>query len=321
MADKPLCGSVGQLSGDTILSRIVAVLGGLGTIGSVAGAIQSVIAATDIITIIGIAAMAGFWAAAVGGAVVGLAIIGASVVDRLFPPKGLKGCYAGVVTSITPSFSDVQSNFAPYTAQHDRVDVVVKPDYWSLVVRGPNVICDTDSEDSPLIRGYAFSSEIAGAATGSAIGGVIGAILGILAGAALAGLAAGAVAAALGCATVVLCPVAIIVGILVAFVVALVAVLVLALIGGQIGRAIAGDSSPTGTQSSDSSAAASIATADYVTINGNMVIYGEDENAIVARWIESTTIHGSSSSGEGTGGSSPFPFTDPQDNLNPDGCG
>lgn len=307
MANKPLCGSAGQATGDSILSRILAWLALIGTIGGIVSGITQAVAATTIVTILGVSATAGMWLAGVAGAVVGLVIIIASVVDRLSSRKGLSACYAGVVTSITPSYSDFASNIAPYTAQHDRVDVVVKPLYWDLVERGLHVYCDTDSLESPLIRGYDYSSEIVGAAVGSIIGGVVGAVGGIL----LAALAA----AAIGCATVILCLLAL----LVALLIALAAVLILAFAGGQIGRAAAGDSSPTGTPSAGG-AAADIATADYVSIHGNMVLYPEDNNAIVAWWIESTTVHGRSTSGEGAGGSAPFPFTDPRDHLEPDAC-
>ena len=306
MANKPLCGNAGSATGDTILSRISGWLGLISTIGGIVSGVSQAIAATSIITILGVSATAGMWLAAVAGAVVGLVIIIASVVDRLSDRKGLRGCYAGVVTSITPSFSDFASNIAPYTAQHDRVDVVVKPTYWSLVERGLFVYCDTDSLESPLIRGYDHSTEIVGAATGSIVGGVAGAVAGILLGA--------LAAAAIGCATIILC----IIALIVAALIALVAVLILAFAGGQIGRA-AGSSSPTGTPSGGG-ASAQIASGDYVTINGNMVLYPEDSNAIVAWWIGNTTVHGRSASGEGTGGSAPFRFTDPRDNLEPDDC-
>lgn len=307
MADKPLCGSAGQATGDSILSRIVAWLGVISSVGGAVSAVAQAVAAKTIITILGVSATAGMWLAGVAGAVVGLIIIVAAVVDRLSSREGLRGCYAGVVTSLTPSFSDFASNVAPYTAQHDRVDVVVKPTYWSLVERGLYVYCDSDSLESPLIRSYDYSSEIVGAAAGSIVGGVAGAVVGIL--------IAAAAAAAIGCATVILC----ILALLVAFLIALAAVLVFAFAGGQIGRAAAGDCSPTGTPGAGG-ADAGIAAGDYVTVNGNMVLYPEDNNAIVAWWIGSTTVHGRSTSGEGTGGSSPFPFTDPRDHLEPDGC-
>lgn len=307
MTNKPLCGSAGQATGDTILSRILAWLGIAGTVGGVVGGVASAVAATTIVTILGISATAGMWLAGAAGAAVGLVIIIASVVDRLSSRRGLSACYAGVVTSITPSFNDVGSNIAPYAAQHDRVDVVVKPRYWDLVERGLHVYCDTDTLESPLIRGYHHSSEIVGAAVGSIVGGAVGAVAGML--------IAAAVAAAIGCATIILC----ILALIVAALIALAAVLILAFFGGQIGRAGAGDSSPSGAPGGGG-AAASIASGHYVSVRANMVLYPEDNNAIVAWWVENTTLHGSSISGQGTGGSSPFPFTDPRDNLEPDAC-
>lgn len=307
MATKPLCGSAGQTTGDSILSRIIGWLGLIGSVGGIISGIAEAVSASTIISILGISATAGMWLAGVAGAVVGLVIIIASVVDRLSSRAGLPACYAGVVTSITSSFSDFASNIAPYTAQHDRVDVVVKPTYWDLVNRGLHVYCDTDSLESPLIRSYCHSSEIVGAGVGSIIGGVAGAVAGILIGA--------AVVAAIGCATVILCLFAL----LIAAVIALAAVLVLAIVGGQIGRAAAGGSGPTGMPAGGGTAA-SIVTGDYISINGNMVLYPEDNNAIVAWWVENSTLHGGSTSGEGSGGSSPFSFTDPRDNLEPDAC-
>ena len=106
---------------------------------------------------------------------------------------------------------------------------------------------------------------------------------------------------------------------LVAALIALVAVLILAFAGRPDRTGAAGDSDPTGTPAGGG-AAADIATGDYVSIHGNMVLYAEDNNAIVAWWVESTTFHGRSTSGEGTGGSSPFPFTDPRDHLEPSAC-
>lgn len=88
---------------------------------------------------------------AVTGAGFGLIIVFACVYGRLTSPKGLKnGCYAGVVTEIEPSFSDGWSSLAPYAAQHDRIDVVVKPDYWNLVERGFTIYYASDTLDSPL---------------------------------------------------------------------------------------------------------------------------------------------------------------------------
>jgi hypothetical protein len=305
--NKPDCGTFGQTTGDTILALILAILGAIGTIVGLVKGVADLLALQTLTTILGVSAAGAIWVAGAAGAVVGLVIIGASVWDRLSSRDGINRCYAGVVTSVTESFNDFASNIAPYTAQHDRVDVVVKPTYWDLVSRGLTIFCDSDSLSSPLIRSYYHSSEIVGAAVGSIVGGVAGTVGGIL-------LAAGAVAA-IGCASVILCLFAL----LLAFLIALAAVLVGALIGGQVGRAAAGDSDPTGSPAGGGQAA-TVRVGDYVSINGNMVLYPEDGNAIVAWWVIDTTVHGRSDSGEGAGGLSPFPFTDPRDHLDPDAC-
>ena len=127
------------------------------------------------------------------------------------------------------------------------------------------------------------------------------------------------IATVAGCATVIACPVMLIVLILAAaFALALVVVLAAALIAGNIARSMA-ESRPTGSAVGGGDDAA-VAVGNYVTINGNLIRYQEDGNALVAWWVEETTVHGSSTSGEGAGGSAPFPFTDPRDNLVPDAC-
>src|SRR5207244_1199279 len=100
----------------------------------------------------------------------------------------------------------------------------------------------------------------------------------------------------------ILCAIALIVALLVAAVVVLAA----ALIGGNVGRAITGSSDPTGTIGSGKLEV--IGLGDYVTVQGNLVAFGEDNNAIVSWWVESTYIYGRSVHGEGTGGGAPFNY-------------
>jgi hypothetical protein len=48
---------------------------------------------------------------------------------------------------------------------------------------------------------------------------------------------------------------------------------------------------------------------------------GDADNAVVAWWVQSTTLHGGpSTNGESPGGGAPYPFTDPDVNLQPDAC-
>jgi hypothetical protein len=188
--------------------------------------------------------------------------------------------------------------------------VVVKPNYWNLVTLPSSqfVWCNNDLLTSPLLRSYYFSSEIQGAAIGSMVGAGIGAVGGFI-----AGLLVGVL---IGCATIILCLLAF----LVALIVAAVAVLVGAFAGGNIGRAIAGNSSPSGSPSGGLPIIQTVSNGDYVSINANLILYPDDNNAVVAWWVDNTTISGRSKRGEGVGGSSPFNFTDPRDNFNPDNC-
>ena len=148
MADiKPLCDSPGEEMGDSTLSRIGSWAG---IISSVAAVVEGVMHAAGVVTpipIIGISTTGVLLASAVGAGL-GLLIVSASVYGRLTSPKGLKGgCYAGVVTGIEPSFGEPLNHLAPYAAKHDRVDVVVKPEYWELIERGFKVYCDGDTQD------------------------------------------------------------------------------------------------------------------------------------------------------------------------------
>lgn len=309
--DKPLCR--GGSAGDTRLGRLIAIAGGAasaaGGLGTALGWFTKPI--EHIVFTLGPYA---FTAAIVAGAVVGAlltaGLVIVSAVDRLSSREGRKACYAGVADTIVESFSSGWDTVFPFAAQHDRVDVVVKPAYWELVVLPPSeyVYCNDDSLASPLLRTYYYSSEIEGAAIGSIVGAAAGAIGGIILGL-LAGVAIGCAGGPILCAL----------AFLVALIVAAVVVLAAAFAGGNIGRAAAGESSPGGT-APGAEGSRDLGSGDYVSINGNLVVYPEDNNAIVAWWEESTTVHGRSTSGEGTGGGRPFNFTDPRDRLEPDAC-
>ena len=63
-----------------------------------------------------------------------------------------------------------------------------------------------------------------------------------------------------------------------------------------------------------------IRTGDYITVNANLIVYGEDNGAWAAWWAEHVTLHGHSTHGEGVGSGAPFNFADARDNLEPDAC-
>lgn len=309
--DKPLCG--GGSAGDTrfgtfvtVTGTVLSILGGLGTaLGWFTNAAEHIVFSVG-----GFAFTTAIVAGAAAGALLSAGFVFVSAIDRLRSREGKKACYAGVADAIVPSFDSGWDTVFPFAAQHDRVDVVIKPTYWSYVTLPPSeyVYCNTDSLDSPLIRSYYFSSEIKGAAIGSMIGAGVGAVGGFI-----LGLLAGV---AIGCAGgPILCALAFLVALLVAAAV----VLASAFIGGNIGRAAAGDSNPEGTPAGGEGSQ-DLGSGDYVSVNGNLVVYPEDRNAIVSWWVEDTTVHGRSHFGEGTGGGSPFTFPDPRDRLEPDAC-
>lgn len=312
MDEKPPCRGAGVV--DTDLGRLIWVLTGIvSLIGFLAEAYPwfSGPAAGKLTTIFGTAYPAAVILGAVAGAAVALGWVIVAAYNRLNSIPGIKTCYGGVVVNIVEAFSSPLEDVFPFVGQHDRTDVVVKPDYWPLVVLPPSdyVYCGSDSMQSPLLHSYYYTDEVEGAAIGSIIGAVVGAGVGIFAGM--------AVGLAIGCAATLF--VACLVALIVAALVAAAAVLMGAGLGGNIGRMIAGGSSPTGTPV-DGSGARDIALGDYVSVHVNLVVFGPDNNAMAAWWVESTDVHGRSTHGEGTGGGAPFNYADARDNLADDTC-
>lgn len=293
---KPVCGSQGAASGGTfgtVLDDLFVVGGAVGTAGSIAGLLGK----TAIVTIFGISAAAVIWIAAVAAALATWFIVFDFYRHRcLASPDTRRTCTSGVVNGFVMSFSSTADEFFPYTAMHDRADIVVKSVYWPIVeVNAGWVHCSTDADESPILRAYYHDPKVCGAGLGATIGGGIGAVAGIL--------AAVAIAAAIGCATIILCLIAI----LVAIVVAAIIVLVAALIGGQIGRAAATESAP-------SAGGTALVVGDYVTTKGGLLTSTYDDGARVYWFVTETTPHGRST------GSAPFSFTDPDANLPTDAC-
>jgi hypothetical protein len=295
---QPTCGSQGvatQSSVSGVLGDLASILTVLGVIGTLAG----LAAKGTIITILGIAAPAAVWI----GAVVGALLAFATVFDFyrlrcLSHPDTLRACTAGVVQQLVPAFNSASEDIFPFTAQHDRVDVVVKCIYWPLVqVNAAFVECNSDPDTSPILRGYYHNAAVCAAGLGSTIGAGVGVVGGIL-----LGVVAGA---AIGCATIILCLFAL----LIALIVAAVTVIVAAIIGGDIGRAAAGGSpSPTADDGN------TIHSGDYVTTQGGLLTSGDDDGARIYWFADQTTLHGHSTF------SSPFDHTDPDANLTMDGC-
>jgi hypothetical protein len=299
--DKPICGAQGDAT-DDVLTVILAIWGIVGTIGSVVG-ILSDAAKAGVLTILGVSAPGLAWLAAAAAALATVITIFAFYWNRcLDKPDGLQACSAGVVNEIVPSFDSAADELFPFTAMHDRVDVVVKSQYWPLVQQlALFVKCAGDPDRSPIIQGLYESDDVCAAGLGATIGGVAGAVGGILLGALVAG--------AIGCAGsgifYVLC---LIVVMLIAAIIAAVVALVGAFIGGQIGKAAAGDTEPTADSGNV------IQVGDYVTTKGNLITSGDFDGARIYWFVEATTVHGRST------GSPQFSFRDPDTNLALDAC-
>jgi len=295
---QPVCGSQGTSTGSSVSSVLGAVGGTITVLGGI-GSIIGVLAKTGVIVILGVSAAAAIWIGAVIGAVLAFATVFTFYYLRcLSKPDTLAACSAGVVEQLIPAFSSASEDVFPFTAQHDRVDVVVKCIYWPLVqINAAFVECNSDPDGSPILRGYYHNAKVCGAGLGSTIGAGVGVVAGILAGA--------AIGAAIGCATIILCLFAL----LIALIVAAVTVIVAAIIGGQIGKAAA--SAPPSPVADDGN---TIHSGDYVTTQGGLLTSGDDDGSRIYWFVEHTTLHGHSTF------SSPFDHTDPDANLLMDAC-
>jgi hypothetical protein len=286
MADpKPICGTQ-TVSQDSILKTLLAVLGALGTAAAVvANAVKL--------------AQTGTAAAAAAALVV--ITIAVYYYDRCFSKSGAAGCSAGVVNEIQNSFSSASDWVFPFTAMHDRVDVVVKSSYWHLLTQAAGFVkCARDSRSSPILQNIFYSDEVCNAETGALVGGGVGAVGGIL--------IAAAVTAAIGCTTFIVCLFAL----LLAAILAVVAALVGAFAGGMIGKAA--------TSSTPAAPVRSLLVGTYLTTRGTLLAYGNLDDAVVC-WKASAMLHGGPSHrGEGLGGGPPYSYPDPDAHLVGDGC-
>lgn len=295
---KPTCGTQ-AVPTDSTLDTIIFVLGLIFGIPGAIGGIVKVTGMTEVISF-GISGATNLWIAAAAAAILTLVIIIVFWHERCASRDGLRGsCAAGVVNEIEEAFSSAADTVFPFTAMHDRVDVVVKCDYWHLVETNAAFVKCTDHADpdlqSPILQSFFENAAVCAAGLGSTIGGAIGAVAGILAGV--------AVAAAIGCAGpwVIFC-------LIIAAIIAVVVVLVFAFVGGNIGRAAAGGGPPAAD-------GRTIAVGHYVTNKGILVVHGDLDGAVVFWFVTEASFHGTS-----TEPGPPFVHTDPETNLVPDGC-
>jgi len=297
---RPRCGAANSPAIPEPITRIGSVIG---IIASIAGAAGGVIKGLETVGGIGVG-LGGASGGAISGGLAGIAVIiivGIYAFDRCVGTKGLRECVAGVVSEIVQDFTEWTEELFPFTAMHDRVDVVVKSRYWDVLEDGQAKVFCTEEEPprrSEIMRNYFFTKRVCDTMTGAQIGVGIGAVGGVI--------AAAAIGAAIGCATVILC----IFALLLAALVAAVAALVGALIGGQIAKAISDDTSPT-------SGGQEIAVGDLITIHGNMVKREFDENANVMWWVSSSSLSGTAPTSIP---SNPFSYCEIDDVFTMDSC-
>jgi hypothetical protein len=306
MADpKPFCGQQTQSSKsilDTILGVFTIVSSAWGVYTAASSIVKAGMDAASVFTVFGISFSAYAVSALIGAAITVLVVI-VFVIDRCGSKGGAAGCAAGVIERMIPSFASASDYLFPFTAMHDRADVVVKSSYWHVVANNAQFVdCGPDSQTSPLLHCFYKSDEVCRAGAAAIAGAIIGAVVGVIAGA--------AIGAAIGCATIILC----IIALLVALIVAVVCVLIIAAVSAWLALAAGPNTSPT------SSGGSTLKVGDYVTAKGNLIVHSSMDGAIAEWFTTDTTLHGSSMSGEGPGGSAPFPFTDPDTNLVPDAC-
>ncbi len=304
---KPACGS-GSAATETTFSDLFGVIMFLislvsGIIAVVSKLAETIAFLTQIFTFLGISAPVVIWLAAIAAYVTLLIIIGVFLYKNCIEkPEGLQTCSSGVIEAVFPSFDNWSEWVFPFAASHPRIDVVIRCIYWDLTHNGgATVVCNDDTERSPLLTAFFHSSEVCAAGTGAIVGAAVAGIGGII--------AAVAIGAAIGCSAsgpfYLLC---LLVVVLIALVVVAVAVLIGALVGGLIGKAAAGSDDPIED-------GAGLTIGDYVTTPGNLIIMGDLDNARAYWFVDPQhTVHGRST------GSPPFSHLDPDTNLTTDAC-
>ena len=304
---QPTCGSTGANIAPTVssvISDINWIIGIIGTIATVVGFLKKL---GDLITVLGVSAPAAVWIGGVAGALITIAFVADFWNKRcLSMPDSQTSCSAGVIERTVPAFSSATDQIFPFTAMHDRIDVVVKCMYWFRVENfAAFIFCNTDSDMSPMLRCYYKSATVCAAGAGSTVGAIVGGIAGAFLGAFVGGLIVGAAVCAASGPYYLIC---LIVAVIVAAIIAAVCALIGAFAGGQIGKATASD---PGATADDGSV---LMQGDYVTTQGGLITSGDDQGARVYWFVKMTTLHGRSTS------HSPFDHTDPDAVLTMDAC-
>lgn len=306
---QPTCGSAGANVGGTVSSIASDLNWIIGIISSVASVVGFLLkdGLKVIVSILGVSAPGAVWLGAAAGALITIAVVFDFWNKRcLSNPDTQRSCSSGVIQQTVPAFSSATDEIFPFTAMHDRVDVVVKCAYWFRVENlAAFIFCNTDSDMSPMLRCYYKSSKVCAAGAGSTIGAVVGGVAGAFLGAFVGGVIVGAAVCA---ASLIYYAICLIVAVIVAAIIAAACALAGAFAGGQIGKAAASDPGPS---ASDGSV---LVQGDYITTQGGLITSGDDQGARVYWFVDTTTLHGRSVE------PSPFSHTDPDAMLTMDAC-
>ena len=321
---RPICG---KFSTSNVPSPVAQLVSAIGIISAILGVIGKLISIKDlggplIIVVLVLAAV-----------LAGLAIIAAiaitaydqcteepyAVTDSgIVKIKGTKECVTGVVNSVVSDFSSPFSLswLLPWTANHDRIDVIVRSNYWEAVEsNNADVIC-TDEEiprRSEILRCYFFTERVCDAAKGALVGAVLAFIVIVVIAAIVVGGVALAVLAAAGCALTAIptwgvgCWAVIVIAVI-AFA-ALVGAVTLA--GGIVGGLVVVATSQPSRASDDSGTA--ITVGDLITVHGKMLVREETVEFFdtlkvnIFWWVSSSLLQGKMS------GLPPFSYCDVND--------
>src|SRR4051794_32628111 len=148
IARHPRCGNAAADVSPAPLTTLLEIIGILGVIATIIGAIAKLEVVNGVIMIGSVAV----GSAAAGGAIAGAAaaiavivIIAVFAFDRCLQGDGRPECVAGVVDVVEDSFSSASDEIFPFTAMHDRVDLIAKSFFWDVIESGEAfVFCTPD---------------------------------------------------------------------------------------------------------------------------------------------------------------------------------
>lgn len=283
----------------SVVTAVVAVISAIGSI-TVEGDVITIEIGDFVLTQFG--SVAGASVAFITAAI----IVGTIIlykVERCNGNTGTRECIAGVVNEVVPDFADTVQTMFPFTAMHNRADMVIKSKFWDAAESGDAYVYCTDVEPperSIIMRCYFYSSQVCSAMDGAIAGGIIGGLVGTAGGYGLM--------TAIACAGFFLCLLVLL------LVVAVAAIFTLAgaAAGGNIAMASSGNSPAVVDD-------LPVSVGDYLTVRGHMEQKGYDNGANVIWWVD---VGSSSLSGQASSDvpSNPYSYCDLDEDFEEDAC-